>query len=159
MAHNPVNHPLRPIYRALSALAGIWLVLFGIVGLIVNAGDDFFATPGERVLGLGANMFASILALLTGVVILVATFIGRNLDTEVDKYLGWALLGVASYGLATARTDANFLGFSISTVIVDYVLGLILILGGLYTKTAPSSSAGAPRQAREGNAKEARSAA
>jgi hypothetical protein len=39
MAHNPVNHPLRPLYRALGALTGVYLILFGIVGIIVTAGD------------------------------------------------------------------------------------------------------------------------
>jgi uncharacterized protein DUF4383 len=149
MAHNPVNHPLRPFYRALGALAGAWLVLFGIVGIIVNAGDDFFVAHAERVLGQGVNLFGSIISLVTGAVVLVVTLLGRNIDTETYKFLGWAVLTVASYGLATARTDANFLGFTISTVVVDYLVGLVLVLAGLYTKSAPDAEAGAPRQVRE----------
>jgi len=156
--HNPVNHPLRPLYRALGALVGVWFVLFGIVGLIVNSGNDFFANPGERVLGLGANMFASIISLVTGVIIVVATAIGRNIDTQTYKLLGWGVLVVGSYGLATSRTDANFLGFTISTVVVDYIAGLILVLASLYTKSAPVAEAGAPRQAREGRVEQTQSA-
>jgi hypothetical protein len=140
MAHNPVNHPLRPIYRALGALAGLWFVLFGIVGLITNAGDDFFAVKSEHVLGLGSNMFASIISLVSGLIVVVATVLGRNLDTEAYKYLGWGVLTVASYGLATSRTDANFLGFTIETVMADYVVGLVLVLAGLYIKSAPAGS-------------------
>jgi hypothetical protein len=155
MAHYPVNHPLRPFYRALAALAGVWLILFGIVGIIVNAGNDFFAVHGERVLGQGANMFASILALVTGVTVLIATALGRNLDTQAYKLLGWGVLAVGSYGLATARTDANFLGFTISTVIVDYLVGLVLVLAGLYVKSAPTA---APHPASAGRVKEAQSA-
>jgi hypothetical protein len=141
MAHNPVNHPLRPLYRALGALVGLWFVLFGIVGLIVNAGDDFFTAKPDHVLGLGANMFASIISLASGALIVIAAALGRNLDTEAYKFLGWGVLTVASYGLATSRTDANFLGFTIDTVVVDYLAGLILVLSGLYIKSAP---AGAP---------------
>jgi hypothetical protein len=140
MAHNPVNHPLRPIYRAVGALAGLWLVLFGIVGLITNAGDDFFATKSEHVLGQGANMFASIISLATGAIIVIVTALGRNLDTEAYKYLGWGILAVASYGLATSRTDANFLGFTIETVMVDYLVGLVLVTAGLYIKSAPAGA-------------------
>ena len=158
MAHYPVNHPLRPFYRALGALAGVWLILFGIVGIIVNAGDDFFAVHGERVLGQGANMFASIVSLVTGVTLLIATALGRNLDTQAYKLLGWGVLAVGSYGLATARTDANFLGFTISTVIVDYLVGLVLLVAGLYVKSAPIAETGTPSQAREGRVKEAQSA-
>jgi 4-amino-4-deoxy-L-arabinose transferase-like glycosyltransferase len=149
MAHNPVNHPLRPFYRALGALAGAWLVLLGIVGIITNAGDDFFTAHPERVLGQGVNLFGSIISLVTGAVVVIVTIIGRNLDTETYKFLGWAVLAVASYGLATARTDANFLGFTISTVVVDYLVGLVLVLAGLYIKSAPRTETGNPRQVRE----------
>jgi hypothetical protein len=149
MAHNPVNHPLRPLYRALGALAGAWLVLFGIVGVIVNAGDDFFAAHAERVFGQGINMFGSIVSLVTGAIVLIVTAIGRNLDTETYKFLGWGVLAVGSYGLATARTDANFLGFTISTVVVDYLVGLVLVLAGLYITSAPIAETGAARQVRE----------
>jgi hypothetical protein len=157
MAHNPVNHPLRPLYRALGALSGVWLILFGIVGLIVNAGDDFFALHPEHVLGLGANMFASVLSLITGVTVVIATALGRNLDTEAYKYLGWGILAVGSYGLAAIRTDANFLGFTVGTVVTEYLVGLILVLAGLYIKSAPTSAEGAPRQVREGRVKQAQS--
>ena len=158
MAHNPLNHPLRPIYRALGALAGIWLVLLGIVGIIVNAGDDFFATHTDQVLGQGLNMFGSIISLVTGIVVVLATVIGRNLDTEAYKFLGWGVLAVASYGLATSRTDANFLGFSIVTVIVDYLVGVVLVLAGLYIKTGPTEQSGERREVRESDAREKQSA-
>ena len=31
MAHFPVNHPLRPIYRAIAALVGVYLIVIGLV--------------------------------------------------------------------------------------------------------------------------------
>lgn len=155
MAHNPVNHPLRPIYRALAALTGGYLIVFGVAGIIANSGQDFFATTGERVLGQGANLFWSIIALIIGAVVLVTAVLGRNLDTAADTYLGWALLVIGSYGLATARTDANFLGFTIATVVVTYLAGLVLIMAGLYVKTAPLSETGAPGQVRESMTMEA----
>jgi len=154
MAHNPVNHPLRPLYRALSALAGAYLVLFGVIGVIVNAGDALFATTGERVLGQNANLLWSLVTLVAGAIVLIVTAIGRNLDTETDKYFGWALLVLGSYGLATGRTDANYLGVSIATVVVTYLVGLALITSSLYLKTAPTAETGAPRQVREGRVKE-----
>jgi uncharacterized protein DUF4383 len=150
MAHNPVNHPLRPLYRALSALAGAYLVLFGVVGLIVTPGNGLFGESDDRVLGQGANLFWSIVSLILGAIVLIAVVIDRNLDVEVFKYLGWGLLVVGSYELAANRTDANFLKFSISTVIVTYLIGLVLILASLYVKTAPPEEASEPRQVREG---------
>jgi hypothetical protein len=158
MAHNPVNHPLRPLYRVIGAAAGAYLVLFGIVGLIVTAGDGLFGTTGDRVLGQGANLFWSIVALVVGVIVLAVTAIGRNLDTEVDKFAGWGLLVVGSYGLAVIRTDANFLDFSIATVVVTYLVGLLLIMTGLYSKVARTQDAGLPRKEREAPLREATSA-
>ena len=153
--HNPVNHPLRPLYRAIGALAGVYLVLFGIVGLIVTSGDGLFGTEGDRVLGQGANLFWSIVSLVLGVVVLAVTALGRNLDTEADKYLGWALLVVGSYGLAVIRTDANFLDFSIATVVVTYLIGVVLIMVALYSKVAGPVDTGTPQPTREDTAEHA----
>ena len=150
MAHNPVNHPLRPMYRALSAITGAYLVVFGVVGLIVTPGNGLFGQPDDRVLGQGANLFWSIVTIILGGIVLATSVLGRNLDVAVDKYIGWALLVVGSYELATTRTDANFLKFTISTVVVTYLVGLVLIVAGLYVKTGPAAEASTPRQVREG---------
>lgn len=150
MAHNPVNHPLRPLYRVLAVLAGAYLIVFGVVGLIVAPGDGLFGRPDERVLGQGANLFWSIVAVILGAVVVLVTVVGRNLDTEVNKFIGWGLLVIGTYELAVSRTDANVLKFTVATVIATYVVGLILIMSSQYTKVAPPSEAGAPREAREG---------
>jgi hypothetical protein len=135
MAHTPINHPLRPVYRALSALVGIYLIVFGVVGFIVTPGG------GDRVLGQGANLLWSILSLVIGVVVLVATVVGRNLDAMLDQYIGWGLVGIGTYELALNRTDANFLGFSIATVIVTYIVALTLVMAGLYSKVGTEDDA------------------
>jgi hypothetical protein len=150
MAHFPVNHPLRPLYRALSGLAGIYLVIFGIVGLTVTAGDGLFGTAGHRALGQGTNLFWSIVCLIIGAIVIVATVLGGNILAETDKYIGWGLLVVGTFGLAVARTDANVLDFTIATVVVTYLVGLVLIMAGFYSKVASPQEAGAPRQVREG---------
>jgi hypothetical protein len=149
MGHNPVNHPLRPLYRALGALAGAYLVLFGILGAIMTGGEGLFGNGEDRVLGQETNLFWSIAAVIIGAIVLIATAMGRNADTVVDRYLGWALLVIGSYELAVIRTDANFLNFSVSTVVVTYLLGLVLIMAAYYSKVAPPEQAGEPRQARE----------
>jgi Domain of unknown function (DUF4383) len=150
MAHNPVNHPLRPMYRVVGFLTGAYLVAFGIVGLIQTSGENFTGSTGVRVLGQGSNLLWSIVALAVGVIVVITAAVGRNLDTNAGKYLGWGLLVAGTYELAFSRTDANVLGFTISTVIVTYLAGLALITASLYSKVAPPAEAGAPRQVREG---------
>ncbi|HET6482530.1 MAG TPA: DUF4383 domain-containing protein [Actinoplanes sp.] len=150
MAHTPVNHPLRPIYRAWSFVAGAYLVVFGIVGLIQTAGDSFTGRTGVHVFGQETNLLWSILVLVVGAIVLGAAAIGRNLDTAADKYVGWGLLVLGSYELGASRTDASIFGFSVATVVVTYLVGLVLITSSLYLKVAPQQAVGAPRQVREG---------
>ena len=141
MAHIPVNHPLRPMYRALAFVAGAYLVVFGVFGLIQTAGESFAGATGVRVLGQGSNLLWSIICLVLGGLVLLTTFVGRNLDVEADKYLGWTLLVIGTYELAANRTDANIFGFSVSTVIVTYLVGLVLVTAGLYSKIGTPEAA------------------
>ena len=150
MAHTPVNHPLRPIYRVVGFITGAYLVAFGILGFITTSGEAFTG-PGARALGQGSNMLWSIVALALGALVILGTAVGRNIDVAVDQYLGWGLLVLGSYELAVLRTDdVNIFGFTMSTVIVTYLVGLLLITVSLYSKTAPQSQTGAPRQVRVG---------
>jgi hypothetical protein len=141
---------LRPIYRAIAGIIGVYLIAFGVLGLILTADEGLFGRAGDRVLGQGTNLFWSIVCILLGILVLAATVVGRNIDVAVYTYLGWAVLVVGTYCLAAIRTDANFLDFSVATVIVTYLIGLALILAGYYVKTAPIEETSAPRQVREG---------
>ncbi|MBB2945981.1 hypothetical protein FB565_005739 [Actinoplanes lutulentus] len=149
-SHIPVNHPLRAIYRIVGFVVGAYLVVFGVLGAIQTAGEPFANETGIRVLGQETNMLSSLIHIAVGALVLIGTAIGKNLDVAIDKYLGWAILVMGSYALATIRTDANFFGYSISTVVVTYLAGLLLITVSLYSKVVPESRAGAPRQVREG---------
>jgi hypothetical protein len=154
MGHTPVNHPLRPIYRALSALTGLYFVVFGVVGLIATSGNALFATGADvdRVLGLGSNLGWSIASIILGAVILLGVVIGRNLDVAIDTYLGWALLVIGTFSLTVLRTDVNIFNFTVSTVIVTYIAGLVLIMAGYYSKVVAEEDAGTPRQVQESRA-------
>ncbi|SDY03224.1 protein of unknown function [Micromonospora pattaloongensis] len=134
MAHNPVNHPARPIYRAIGGLTGIYLVIFGVLGFIQNSGEEFFAQDAALVLGQGTNRGYALVSVAVGALILIGTGIGRNLDAAINKLFGYLfmLLGLAE--LALLRTDANFFGFSIVTVIVVMIIGLVLLTAGMYGK-------------------------
>ncbi|SDT76282.1 DUF4383 domain-containing protein [Actinoplanes derwentensis] len=150
MAHTPVNHPLRPIYRIVGFVTGAYLVAFGLIGFIATSGEPF-SGPGGQALGQGSNLLWSIIVLAVGGIVLLGTAIGRNLDVRIDQFLGWGLLVLGSFSLCVLRTDeVNFFGFTMSTVIATYLAGLLLITVSLYSKSAPQSKAGAPRQVREG---------
>lgn len=148
MAHTPVNHPARPIYRAIGGLVGLYFVVFGGLGIIASAGNDFFAQDDTRVLGQGTNMGFSLLSILVGVVILVGTAIGRNLDVAVNQWLAYTLMVIGLAALAFLQTDANLLNFSIVTVIVVLTLSLVLLVAGMYGKVGTDDEHEAWQKAR-----------
>jgi hypothetical protein len=128
MAHNPINHPARPIYRVISGLIGLYLVLFGALGLFVDG----------RVFGQGTNVANSLVSIALGAIILIATVIGRNLDAAVNKYLGYGLMALGLLTLAFLRTDANVLDHTVSTSVVWMLLGITLLMAGMYGKVGTS---------------------
>jgi Domain of unknown function (DUF4383) len=134
MAHIPVNHHLRPLYRALAALIGLYVLVFGIVGAIQSAGSELFAREDITALGLRTNMAFSILSIVSGVVILAGILLARNVDQQVCYFGGILFLVVPTVMMTLLRTDGNILNFSMTTVIVSYVIGTLLFAAGLYSK-------------------------
>jgi hypothetical protein len=142
MSHIPVNHPLRPLYRALSVLVGAYVLLFGIVGLVRTGSEPAFALQNTAALGLRTNFAFSLLSVVTGIAVILAVLIGRNLDRFVNLWGGIAFMVVGVATLAVINTpDLNKLNGSIATVIVSFVIGLVLFAAGLYGRTATSRAA------------------
>lgn len=140
--HTPVNHPLRPFYRALAALAGVYLVVFGVLGLVVTGDDKAFGPSDASVLGQRANVTFAVVCLVLGVLVLAAVLIGRNVDVAVNTYLGWGLISIGTLSMLFSHTDLNVLNFSIFTCVVSYVVGLVLVTAGLYGKVGSGRPAG-----------------
>ncbi|MEH1016709.1 DUF4383 domain-containing protein [Micromonospora sp. CPCC 206060] len=148
MAHNPVNHPARPIYRAIGGLTGGYLVVFGALGVIGTAGDNFFAQDDTLVLGQGTNLAYSLLALVTGALIVLGTVLGRNIDVKINQILAYGYMVLSLVALAFIQTDANVLNFSIATVIVAMVIGMVLLMVAMYGKVGSEEEQKAWREAR-----------
>lgn len=148
MSHNPVNHPARPIYRAIGGLVGLYFAVFGVLGIITSAGNDVLAQDDTKVFGQGTNLGWSLLAVLLGLAILAGTVIGRNLDVAINKALAYGLVVVGLAELAFLQTDANIFNWSILTVIVVLVLALVLLMAGMYGKVGTDEETEAWQKAR-----------
>jgi Domain of unknown function (DUF4383) len=136
MAHIPVNHPLRRLYKTLTAFAGLYILIFGIIGLTRTHGMPLFARHGlPWVLGLRTNLAFSILSIAGGIVMLAAVAVGRNIDHYMEILAGGVFIFVGLLMLALLQTDANFLGFSMINCVVSFVLGMVVFAAGLYGKT------------------------
>jgi glycerol uptake facilitator-like aquaporin len=146
LAHIPVNHHLRPLYRALAALCGAYLLVFGVVGVAQTAGLDPFAQDGlPRILGQTVNPAQAFLDLVLGGVILVAVIIGRNWDHYVNFWIGQLLVIIGLAELCVLRTDANILGYSMTNVIVIFVIALVILAESLYGKVGSAEAVEAER--------------
>ncbi|WP_328651053.1 DUF4383 domain-containing protein [Micromonospora sp. NBC_00330] len=148
MAHTPVNHPARPIYRAIGGLTGLYLVVFGVLGIVASTGNEILAQDDTRVLGQGTNLGFSLLSVLVGIVVLVGTALGRNIDVAINQWLAYSLMVVSLAGLAFIRTDANIFNFSITTVVVVMTAALVLLMVGMYGKVGTEDEAEAFQKAR-----------
>ncbi|MFC0528178.1 DUF4383 domain-containing protein [Phytohabitans kaempferiae] len=148
MAHFPVNHPLRPTYRALGGLTGLYLIVFGVLGLIETSGDEFFAQTDTEALWQGTNLGYSVISIALGLILLIGTALGRNIDAAINKWFGYGFAALSLAALAVMRTDANYLNFTMSTVIVAMVIGLVLLMAGMYGKVGTDEQARASREAR-----------
>ncbi len=143
MAHLPINHRLGGFYRTLAALAGVYLLLFGIIGASKTWGKaSFFAQDiNTEALGLQTNPAFSLLSIIVGAIVILFALVGRNIAHFVN-YAGGVVFWLAGlFGLILVRTGANFLNFEVSTCVVSFIVGTLLVLAGMYGKRGTAQQA------------------
>jgi hypothetical protein len=142
MTHLPVNHRFRPVYRALAALSGLYVLVFGIAGVAQTGDYGFFEQHGTpAVLGLHANRAFAILSIVAGAIVVGSAVIGGNVDRWVNLVGGVVFLLSGFVMMVLLRTDLNLLGFTMTTCIVSFVIGLVLFTAGLYGRVATTDRA------------------
>jgi hypothetical protein len=147
MAHYPLNHHLRQTYRFLAFIAGAYLLVTGVIGLVATWGDSFAGRDHNWSLGLRVNPAGAWLLALLGLVIVGATLIGGNVSHQVTLVLAYVMFVIAALLLAVMQTGANFLDASMINVLVLLVLGLVNLLAGLYGKVGSTQAAHAEEAA------------
>jgi hypothetical protein len=150
MSHIPVNHHLRPLYRAIAVLIGLYLLAFGLVGVIQSAGTDLFGRGDISAMGLRTNLAFSSASVAAGLLILLAVVVGRGIYYVMGVWGGVAFMVVGLAMLALLNTDLNLLNFSIATVIVSFIIGIVLFSAGLYGRSGSPSHARVEESIRRG---------
>src|SRR5574342_222246 len=136
VAHIPINHPLRPLYRVMAGACGAYVLSFGIAGLARAWWLASFAQDGRpSARGLHVNPAFAVLSITVGLVVLTGAVIGRNVDHFINLSGGVVFLTAGLAMMTLLRTDLNLLGFTMTTCIVSFVLGLVMFTAGLYGKT------------------------
>jgi hypothetical protein len=153
MSHLPINHHLQPLYRTLAGAAGLYVLVFGIIGLLRASGLDLFAQDDlPTVLGLRANRAFAALSLVAGVVLVAGAVIGRSVDMWINLIGSVVFLTAGMAMMALLETDLNVLGFTVTTCIVSFVIGLVLSLAGLYGKVGTAEEDALEERFRHGGA-------
>ncbi|NBE53061.1 DUF4383 domain-containing protein [Streptomyces boluensis] len=128
--HLPVDHRLSQVYRVGAGLTGLVLLAFGILGLIDKVG--FFDTQGDTVGGLNTNGSLSVLSICVGLLLFVGMVIGGNFASMLNMVLGVVFVLSGFVNLALLETGFNFLAFRIQNVLFSFVVGVMLMVFGMY---------------------------
>ncbi|MGC5018620.1 DUF4383 domain-containing protein [Micromonospora sp. DT47] len=148
MAHFPVNHPARPLYRVFAGLVGLYILVFGVWGVVQTWGDPLFGRSSNWVLGLRTNLAFSLVSVVFGIVLIIGASRRGNLGHYMNLTAGVVFLVTGIAMMSVLQTGANFLNFSMSTVIVSLIFGLLLLATGLYDKIGSHEHAEAERMNR-----------
>ncbi|MER5912155.1 DUF4383 domain-containing protein [Streptomyces sp. NPDC001982] len=132
--HLPVDHRLSKIYRVGAGLMGLFLLAFGILGLTNNIG--FFDTGGNTALGLNTNGSLSVLSVCVGLLLFAGMVIGGNFASTLNMVLGVLFLLSGFLNLALLDTNQNFLAFKIQNVLFSFVVGILLMVFGMYGRVS-----------------------
>lgn len=132
--HLPVDHRLSKVYRIGAGLMGLVLIAFGILGLTHHIG--FFDTGGDTVAGLNTNGSLSILSIVVGAILVAGMVIGGNFASTLNIVFGVLFLLSGFVNLALLDTDANFLAFRLQNVLFSFVVGLMLLVFGMYGRVS-----------------------
>jgi hypothetical protein len=132
--HLPVDHRLNRVYRVGAGLMGLVLLAFGILGLIDEIG--FFNTGGATVAGLNTNGALSVLSICVGLLLFIGMVIGGNFASTLNMILGIAFILSGFINLALLETNYNFLAFHLQNVVFSYVVGLMLMMFGMYGRVS-----------------------
>lgn len=133
--HLPSDHRLSVVYRIGAGLIGAALVVFGVLGLVDRLG--IFTTEDDTVLGLNTNGILSVLSIFVGLLLLTGMARGGNFASNLNLVLGvlFVLSGFVNLALLE-RGDLNVLNFRMQNVIFSFVVGLLLMIFGMYGRVS-----------------------
>ncbi|RXS79253.1 DUF4383 domain-containing protein [Streptomyces sp. TM32] len=132
--HLPVDHRLSQVYRVGAGLMGLVLIAFGILGLTHHIG--YFDTGGATVAGLNTDGALSVLSIVVGAILFLGMVIGGNFASTLNIVFGGLFLLSGFVNLALLETDANFLAFRLQNVLFSFVVGLMLLIFGMYGRVS-----------------------
>ncbi|MBP0451687.1 MULTISPECIES: DUF4383 domain-containing protein [unclassified Kitasatospora] len=131
----PVDHKLVTVWRIGAGLGGVFLIVFGCLGLADHSG--FLSTHGSNVAGLSTNGALSILSIVAGAILVVGAVVGGNFAANLNMVVGVLFVLSGFYGLTVlGRPDANILNFRMANVLFAFLFGVVLTTFGMYGRVS-----------------------
>ncbi|GAA2826294.1 DUF4383 domain-containing protein [Kitasatospora sp. CM 4170] len=131
----PVDRKLATVWRIGAGLGGVFLIVFGCLGLADHPG--FLSTEGNEVAGMSTNGALSILSIVVGGILVIGAFIGGNVAANLNMAAGVLFVLSGFYGLTVlGRPDANILNFRMANVLFAFIFGLVLTTFGMYGRVS-----------------------
>ncbi|HWE88566.1 MAG TPA: DUF4383 domain-containing protein [Pseudonocardiaceae bacterium] len=128
------RHPIFWVHRIGAVIVGLGLWIFGIFGFINRVG--FFTTHGGGALGMSGNGLLATLSLVVGAVLIGAGLRGGPVASTTTAVLGGLFLLSGLVNLAVLRTPLNLLSFRMPNVVFSLVVGVLLLMLGLYGRAS-----------------------
>jgi len=149
MLHMPINHPLRRVFQFFAGLVGLYVLLFGVAGLIVSAGEPAFSrSDALHAMGLHTNLAFAALSAAVGAVVVAGALVGGRFAHWVNLVGGGVFMVAGVAMLAFMQTDLNLLNYSVATSIASYVIGMAMLLAGMYDRVGSRAEAEAEEKFR-----------
>ncbi|MFE4606703.1 DUF4383 domain-containing protein [Kitasatospora indigofera] len=131
----PVDHRLATVYRYGAGLGGVFLLVFGILGLLNHPG--FLSTSGDHIAGMSTNGALSVLSVVMGVVLIGGAVVGGNFASNLNMIVGLLFVLSGFYGLTVlGRPDANILNFRMSNCLFAFIFGFVVLTFGMYGRVS-----------------------
>ena len=130
----PTDKRLSRVYQVGAGLVGLGLVVFGLLGVFSSIG--YWSRGDDTVLGLHTDKALSWLSILVGLILFTGMVKGGNFASNLNLVIGLLFVLSGFVNLAIIRTPLNFLNFRIANVIFSFIVGLLLLVFGMYGRVS-----------------------
>ncbi|MER5637355.1 DUF4383 domain-containing protein [Kitasatospora sp. NPDC002227] len=131
----PMDHRLATVYRIGAGLGGVFLLVFGILGMTSHPG--FLSTHGDKIAGMTTNGALSVLSVVVGLVLIAGAVIGGIFASNLNMVVGSLFVLAGFYGLVVLGTPGgNILNFRMSNVLFSFVFGFAVLTFGMYGRVS-----------------------
>jgi hypothetical protein len=138
----PITHPIHTVHRVGIGGVGLFLLSFGVLGLIRRL--PFHTTQGELVMGLQSNGLLAAVSVAVSLVLLGAAVRSAHTASTVGIVAGVLFLISGIANMFVLATDMNLLAFGLSNVIFSLVVGMGLLFTGAYGRLSGGLAPGTP---------------